>query len=346
MSFKRLGLDRDKISDVIASFADGVKVNGPSKKGGVVVYGVSVPDEKKAALLHLYFNTDGSTTIHHSVGGNQTLSLRIAERVRDCCSVAETKANHLYINKISEDDFGTIRDYLEEVCGANFEAEKEISHGRQYRVRGRQGDVLYFNRYGNNAFQVQGKPFILFSETIEILSEILTFSDIVKPQLDMLEVDCSIDDITDELRRALPNSYDFLGGKVQAILAPSLALLKIDMKLPDYSHMVFPVLRGLEGYLKLLLGEHDISVGRDGFGVCFCSDPSELRPEASAKIACVSTCQALEKVYNYFRQQRHGLFHVDDAVQMTRTIEDRVEANAIICQSLALIEETYVSIPA
>ena len=38
------------------------------------------------------------------------------------------------------------------------------------------------------------------------------------------------------------------------------------IELTDYTSFVFPVLRGLEGYLKQVLRDFDISVGKDGFG--------------------------------------------------------------------------------
>ena len=54
-------------------------------------------------------------------------------------------------------------------------------------------------------------------------------------------------------------------------------------------------------------------------------------------------CACIEKLYNYYKVQRHSLFHADAIVVNIRTI-DRREAESIINTSLNMIEEVYADL--
>lgn len=53
---------------------------------------------------------------------------------------------------------------------------------------------------------------------------------------------------------------------------------------------------------------------------------------------------ALEEIYNYFKANRHVIFHVDQILITTKIIEDKQEAISIINDVAALIERTYKKI--
>jgi len=55
-------------------------------------------------------------------------------------------------------------------------------------------------------------------------------------------------------------------------------------------------------------------------------------------------CHAIEKSYKYYRDQRHGLFHIDSTIETTRVISNRSDANNIIEKTFEIIEQTYTSI--
>ena len=59
------------------------------------------------------------------------------------------------------------------------------------------------------------------------------------------------------------------------------------------------------------------------------------------KIDDLDFVEALEEIYNYFRKNRHVIFHVDQILINTKVIEDRQEAVTIINDVARLIESTY-----
>ena len=48
--------------------------------------------------------------------------------------------------------------------------------------------------------------------------------------------------------------------------------------------------------------------------------------------------------FKYYSNQRHGLFHADSVVSMSRLIESRSEADEIINNVLNIIERSYCEI--
>jgi hypothetical protein len=260
MSFKNLAIDRNKITAALQSYSEEATVSGPDGDGLNKKFTVVVPGQPPALVLAFY-KKDGSTTISAKSGQNQNLSLELAELIKEKCAGRETNRGFLSLKNISADYFKDIIDFLCEECGATVDPEIEIPHGKQYKVHGQQGDLLTFNYYDKGSLTIQGKPLLLYSEAIEILCELLPYKDIVDSQLATIDANISAAEVTDDLEAALPNSHAFLGNKLNAIIAPSFAYLKLRIELTDYTSLVFPVLKGLEGYLNPCLTPSEISIG-------------------------------------------------------------------------------------
>ncbi|NMO94233.1 RNase LS family HEPN domain-containing protein [Paenibacillus lemnae] len=110
----------------------------------------------------------------------------------------------------------------------------------------------------------------------------------------------------------------------------------------------FPVLRALEGYIKLLFLTKGIRIAkRNGFDEhIFCHDQKYfLRPDKRALINCEATCAAIERSFNYFNEHRNGLFHADGIDANIRLVETKQEADRIINITFQIIEETYSKLP-
>jgi hypothetical protein len=341
MSFKAISLNRELINSSLASYENDIKVES-EQKDKFIEYKITFSNQS-VALLHVYFNKDGSTTLNYKVGKNQPLSLEIAEYIKEKCAVGGniTKPS-LSINNVTDEKFLLILEFLKEECGASISEATEIQHGKQYKITGKQGDTLTFNLFNTKKLQIQGKPLLLYSEVIEILSELFDYKEIIQAQLKVVQIDITVEEVVSELKILMPNAYGFIGDKLVSIISPALSLRKLDIPLADYSCFAFPALRGLEGYVKLLFAENlNITIGKDGFGIHLSKD-LELKFDIRAKTE-IKICHAIENSYKYYRSQRHGLFHSDAIPTMTRIISDKNEANTIIEKAIQIIEETYTS---
>lgn len=298
---------------------------------------------EKQAQLNIYENIDGTTTLHYAVGQNQDLSKKIAEEIVSVSSIKEFKAHSFYIKAIRDEDFDAFIEIIVEF-GNVIEDEKSEGKKRIITLRGKQGDKIVVTKHSNNAFQVQGKPMLLFNEIIEVLSEFLTFDEIIQQQLNFYETNLTTADIRGELETKLPNICNLLEDKLKVIITPSLALQKLDVELEDYSAFAYPILRSIEGVLKQIFLKYGKEVDyKDGFGVYLIKEKAGyiLEEEFKKEINNSAIESKICNLYKYYNIHRHSLFHIDDDVVNSKVISLH-EANNIISTSLTVIDDCSI----
>lgn len=343
MSYKSLNLERDKIESAIKNFSEKALVQIHSKPHNLYIYTVKAESES-LATLNVYYLNDGTTTILAETGKNHSLSKKIADYVVEKCEVKNIPEKSLYIKKLSEDDFTTLLEFLQDF-NAKVEEGKNLPHGKQYKIISPYGDYVLLNKYDAGSFQVQGRGKIIKSWVIEGLTGLLPYKEIIDAQLKELDVNVSPETVISGLENVIPTAFEFLGNKLQAIMSPAIALNSVNITLSDYSAFVFPALKGLEGYIKKLLSENNVIVGNDGFGSILVGGSTDrLNSTTIATINNTKIVRAIEECYTYYKKQRHGLFHVDGIVETSRVISKREEANEIITEIFDIIQKTYSNI--
>lgn len=295
------------------------------------------------ALLNVYENTDGTTTLHYKVGANQDLSKKIAERLVTICEIKTFKSNSFYIKSIRDEDFDILLSFLTE-NGNTIENDKtEQTRKRIVKIKGKQGDMITVTKHINNSFQVQGKPMLLFNEIIELLSELMPFKDVIEQQLSFYETNLTTADILGELENKLPSTHDLIEDKIKVILTPSLALAKIGVELDDYSAFAFPALRALEGVMKQIFKNKGVVIPKEGFGEYITKNGNNyiFTDKCKETITDSNVENKICKMYKYYNIHRHALFHVDGLVVTTKIISKQ-ESDDIIAKILDIIEDSKI----
>lgn len=344
MDFKKLKIKRELILPSLLQYSDDVQAEH-TKKGNVDEYKITLPNQVPA-LLNVFCNEDGTTTLSYKFGKNQELSLAIANHIKENCTIGNNiTKSYLTISNVTNDKFLLILEFLKEECNAAISGPILIQHGTQYKIKGVQGDSLTFNLYKTGKLQIQGKPLLLYCDLIDILSELFDYKEVINSQLKVIQVDIKVEEVLSDLKSMMPTAYGFIDNKLLSIISPALALMKIDVELSDYSCFAFPVLRGLEGYIKVLFSKKmKIVIEKNGFGEYFDDNQGKMELKKTIKSQHnLELCRAVENSYNYYRQQRHGLFHVDGIVETTRIIQSRKEATDIIEKAIEIMEGTYSS---
>ena len=349
MTFKNLNIDRSKIDKTIQKWADLDALPEPIKKGGAYHY--RIQKDNVEALLVMYYKKDGTTTIDPTVGKNRELSKQLAEYIKVNCLITARKNFSLSFRDVAEEDFSLLLEFLQQDLGATIIEDDHKGAGRVLKIKGPFGDEIVVTHYENRTVLVQGKPLNLYVEVKLFFYEILSFEQVVKYEAETYEINLDVNDVRHELGAYLPTAFSFLNEKMVKIITPSLSLMKLEIPLEDYSSFVFPVLRGLEGYIRQLLQ----SKSKENF-VKFVGplsklfkdeDPNKyccLQDFAKSDIGCDQTCEAIEKTYNYWKSKRHPFFHVDKRINMTPIIYDKKTAEALVHDTLILIEDTYSKI--
>jgi|GEM_PF-2901773 hypothetical protein len=81
MSFKSLCLNRELLESFLKSYAENISIEH-EQKSKFIEYKISLPSQSMA-LLQVFYNNDGTTTLGCKVGKNQPLSLNIAEYLKE-----------------------------------------------------------------------------------------------------------------------------------------------------------------------------------------------------------------------------------------------------------------------
>lgn len=338
---KGLKLNREKLYEYISTeLSKDYQIQKECKPNNLTIFkfiATGIPN----ALLNVYENLDGTTTLHYKVGANQDLSKKIAEHLVTICEIKTFKSNSFYIKSIRDEDFDTLLSFLTE-NGNTIENDKTEQAGKRIiKIKGKQGDTITVTKHINNSFQVQGKPMLLFNEIMELLSELMPFKDIIEQQLSFYETNLTTADILGELENKLPTTHDLIEDKIKVILTPSLALAKIGVELDDYSAFAFPALRALEGIMKQIFKNRGIVIPKEGFGEYIkCDGDNCVFTDKGKSIITDSGMQSkICKMYKYYKIHRHALFHVDGMVVTTKIISKH-ESDDIITKTLEIIEDS------
>lgn len=347
---KDLNLDRTKIKEQILEYC----------KETFTTYSVSdiehlnntlhrcnIIGNDKSIIVDFYFKGNGTTTIR-PIGGNLDDSFKIGLYLKTNLCHIDVPGSSYSIPNLDVETRSLLIEYLNTLPGVFKITEDETDTYILFKFKSDHGDKLVLKHYKNKRLQIQGKPLYLYQEVTCFLAEFYPFEDIVTAQAEFFSVSITKDELQEEFNSMLPNSSEFLGERLKAILAPALAYKQIDITLPDYSGFVFPVLRALEGYIKLLFQGKRINIRkRNGFDEhTFLHDGKfYLRQETQDKINCTMTCRAIERAFNYFQQHRNELFHADSIDANIRLVETKQEAVRIINKTFEIIEETYNTLP-
>jgi len=346
MSYKNLKLNKDLIPNCILKATNKtikptVRTNYKTK---IIRYLLD-----SDSILDLYCNIDGSTTISWS-GKEPDFAELVATDIKDTCTVnLPDPTRALYLKNMTQENFDSIIDRFQQ-HNLTVTNNEDTQHAKRYTINNTTNEsikVHYFPTTG--ALNFQGKGYSIYSDILEGLEETASVSDVIDSNLTVNNIESiTKTDLIRSMQEAMPSTYTFLNGPIINIMASSFFLTRIENDgLADYSWMIFPMLRGLEGAIKKMLLLRGISVNKS-FGEVFKpisqgSTTYEFLECHSNSIADANYCNELIKCYHYLIANRHGIFHINGTINTTRLLT-RENALDMFNEIIELIEATYQSI--
>ncbi len=305
---------------------------------------VMVADGKRA-MLNLFFNHDGTTTITPT-GKNTEISSMIKTLLEEQCKFSNEAQGKTYsIKRLPKEWSEKLIEYLSSLEDVTVEAHTidTTALHKSYVFTSVIGDKLTIHVYRTGTLTLQGKPAYLYEEAISFLSYCndVSTDDIVDNINPLPNVNVKIREVRNNLKMLMPKSYEKLDEIILKLLSTSISLRKVNIELEDYSCYTFPALRALEGYIKYLFGLKNIKIGKT-FGNVFNGDV--LHPNVAEQIGDVTFQKELERLYLYFKGNRHIIFHTEQILIGTTLIENKSEADEIINTVINLIESSYENI--
>lgn len=327
-----LNLDRDCIENVTRQFAEThtLQIRSLSVRPGghgnrIIIGRVGVED----ATLDVFFNKDGTSTLTWKIGKNRTLGKELADRLYDTINPDEFHSVNMTLIGIERIDIQSIMDLLStDESGAFGVSQEELSGSLRWRIEcPYHNDSLVVTHHTTRRLQIQGRPLTCYRKLVYLLTDILDLAglELVLSRSDQNSSVIVRREVAAEfLKKMLPHSFENLPGLTRDLLVSGQCVKLAGPSLPEYSMLLFPELRSLEGALKAKLAEFGFDSDSNEFGYFFdfvrASGTFALKASFHGHITSLQLRSELSVAYTFFNKHRHSLFHMNSAEETSRKI--------------------------
>lgn len=354
--YKNLNLDRDAIEANVAKFLESNNLaqdGEPTEVGKAKRYKFGSAGSK-FAMVDLFLNQDGTTTISHKIGTNQELGEQLAAYLKATINPAEFETVNLSIDGVRVDDFDAVIACINDSGEFEIEINRDEPLCKQITLKSiaHQDQLKLTSHRSTRNMQIQGKPLSCYRRVIFMLTDLLDIKSLAQVLYKKDDNSAEIvrtEMAEDHLKRFFTRSYDHLPMQVRKLLISSCCVKLASPQLPDYCLLLYPDLRALEGAMKQLLNEFGMSVSDadHGFGDFFDVDHSSgkctIKPEFRTKIGHIQMENALNIGYSFYKKHRHTLFHMEEFDGGSRLISSLEMAISLSNDAYAAIYNLYTA---
>ncbi|SEV81779.1 type II toxin-antitoxin system RnlA family toxin [[Clostridium] fimetarium] len=311
----------------------------------------------KEIKIDLIRCSEGRFTICYKVGSNIDISEQIAEYILDRSNSSKVKSafNNGFSVISNEETFNAIIDFLNEFDEAEkigYNKFNEIGKAKyeQYKYKSNLGDSIVIKFFESNSrIQIQGKPLYLFNCVEDILvTDPKTVNGLVDAHLKYCNVDIPKNDIYEEMKSTLGNDlYNFLTTTQKAILSSAFIFNKIDIDMDDYSSLIIPAARALEGYILKLISQSGVIMDERKLGNYFyyddCKNQFLLKEIYIQKINSENRTKSITTLYRLYHKRRHPYSHSTERDYDTSIIVTRKDADSKFRELIDAMKTSYIN---
>jgi len=356
--YKNLPLERENIDNFINTFAQEnnlelrsiLLMNGDRVKR-VTIGRVGIDD----CIVDLHLINTGATTVNWKVGQNKELGKALADYLLNTTNTEQLRSVNFSLKGITEDNILPIIDEMSQCLNDSknneFTIEEKSNNTQQaFKITSTQhDDFISITHYKTtNKLLIQGKTLFTYRRVIYLLSELLDLKGLQSVLSCTEENTASIvrkEVAEDYLKEKLPNSYEHLPSLIKRFMCAGCCVKLASPTLPEYSMLLFPDLRALEGILKTNLGHFELNVSEQkyGFGHFFTINQGNatLGKEFKEIIDNSALIEAIEKSYAFLALHRNTLFHMEDFAAGSRKIDTLEQALSLSSDAYTLIDSIY-----
>lgn len=354
--YKELNMDRTKIITVLKKQCeiiaqefqindDFVEKDGTRRRLNVVI-------DQKEFYIDFHFRQNGTTTIEDFGGKNVELKKELCKAIKEECEIGNGAKNRWFIAKeIQKSDFDAILDLIQK---SNF--YKEVKEQTKddvkefYKINGEYGETLTITYFNTKKVMLQGIPLMLFSEAVEMLCSLIDHEEVPKLFNDYYNVDIRENDVLEQYKIYMPNfSKSSFSVKLEKCLLQAVYNMNLEGEMFDYTFLIFPAFRGLEGHLRYVLKENNITL--DGTNLYIC-DNFQLKQHYCEQIKQKDSIhygqkiKHIERVFRLLQDKRNAYFHWNApservTLDSTRMVTSLPIAKGLITDTISLIDEYY-----
>lgn len=299
--------------------------------------------------IDFYFRNDGTCTLK-AIGNSIENASRLIELIENNSFKNKNKNATCTFNSISNESFLELISYLDSIEKLTKEANREVASPPHTHIKYKSnfGDSMVISYYPSTSkLMFQGSPAYIITEAMYFMTkqEGVSENEIIESQKEIYQSnDITVDEARAKLKARIPNAYEKLDDTILKILSPAISLSEANPTVEEYSCFVFPALKALEATLLDRLLNKQINLQPpQNFGSVFIPDQNNgrhaMKSSLATQISDSNYVTSLENIYNYFKQQRHAIFHANQILILTKMIFNKFEADAIINDVLDLIDK-------
>ncbi len=248
------------------------------------------------------------------------------------------------------DILGILEIMQDEFSMNNFQKEDQPNpYGHSVVLKMGKGEKIVIKHYDKGEKVVmQGKPQKLFETFVAYVAELVEVERLPQIYRDTYNIEINKDEVRSEFQYYMPNSYDKLPEKMSRTLHQAVCNLKLTGDMFDGTYLAQPVIRAIDGHLKMILRAVNIIpnaqyIKEHNYDM-FEKTGAKYKLSA-ARMGTATTEQAkyIGNCYTFFVNNRHELSHWDDPTDPLDTTKllDVEGAHSLIKRTLALIDEYY-----
>lgn len=320
MSIKKIACKKEEFFDILESVCQELQIKLTIDKENENDSQYSILKDNKKSTLRVY-NTKDGLTFDTSVGRDRELNSEIEEEIN--LLVNRTKHSKFTYRNISS---GNIKEIYKQLgCLAsndivlNNKKNNDSNKSHYFEIKDRATkECIKISIYKTGTITISGIKWLLWEEVCEIIEKnddntninnimdrILLSDNTQKPKEDYSEEENKVKELIST------EVYDFLNENFRDYLISAECILMNDVKMKEYSTVLCPVAKVLEGYLKQLLIELNLesklAIKKDWtFGKIFTKDG--IKSFDGGKITNKQEEQ-LKKLYELVKEFRHDIQH-------------------------------------
>lgn len=344
-TFSRMNLCRESLIDHVETFCKengfGYEFRDISSSCKRLTFGKA---GEEPATVDLLLNDNGTTTVRYKQGKNRELGLLLAKYLKGTIDLAEFETVNLVLTSIFDREVELAFSGID--C-QNFSVEeksnKNSSVCREIISKVFSDRLVVTYHASTHKLQLQGRPLSCYKAFVYCLAEVLDKSGLEKVLTRCGDDDHRVGYVQESvaeigLKAAMGRAYEKMDEVSRRLLLAGLCVKLASPDLPDYSLLLYPELRVLEGAMKLLLRKLGVSVCHKGFGNVF--EKSDGRYVLVAPVDAREKV-ALEEGYDFYHKERHTLFHSNSVPVTNRVISELDELNRLSSVCQRLIKDIY-----
>lgn len=303
--------------------------------------------DEEEFYIDVFYNKANTITVKEHNG--DILSNQLCQFIKDGVEYKDVPKGQFSCD-IDEDKFELLVEYLEQLEGVTLnERVDRGDNGYQVVFTSDIGDHISLTFYKTQSrMSFQGCFIKLYTEVKCFVGTFTHISSITKSSKQIAKEK----QIEQLLEKHLPDSISLISDMQKDLIYDSIAQIVCKPITKDYSIWTFSALKALEARIKHIFNNNGITIHDErGFTLkngsqkipMFNFDKTSNLYSVNVGIISITdanTLGELAKLYNYFKQNRDGLFHTRQ-VGATRVLANEADAENIIFKTCTLINDSY-----